>query len=87
MPPKRDLAASISAPGRVFIDVTPSDTVDLVDGPTRWVYIGGTGNLEINDADGNTVLLTALTIGVMHPIQAVRILAGNTSATLIKAVY
>lgn len=65
--------------------VTPSDTTLL--SPTRGLYIGGTGDITVDFADGTTdVVLTAPTLGVVHPISVVKVKAATT-ATLIVAMY
>ena len=67
--------------------VTPSDTVDLVQGATKGLYIGGAGNVKMDMADGTTITFTALSAGMIHPISAKRVYATGTTATLILAVY
>lgn len=67
--------------------VAPSDTVDLVDGPTAGLYVGGAGNIAAIMADGNEVTFTALSIGVVHPISVKRVKLTGTTATLILAMY
>lgn len=71
--------------------VTPHNTNALRTGdnnyevPTRAVYIGGAGNLNVITAAGQTVLLSAVAVGVWHPIAVTHILSTSTSATLIRA--
>jgi len=69
------------------VAVTPSDTVDLVDGPTKGLYIGGAGNVVAIMQDGSEVTFTALAIGVMHHISVKRVNAALTTATSILALY
>lgn len=74
---------------RRAVSVTPNDGADL-SGITRGVYIGGAGNLAVifaDDADAAPQTLTGLATGVWHPIQVRRIMATNTTATLILAGY
>jgi hypothetical protein len=66
--------------------VTPSDTVDLTD-VTRWVFVGGAGDLNVIMADGTTVLLAGVNAGALLPIRASRVKAGSTSATGIIALW
>jgi hypothetical protein len=84
--PKSDLSS-----GTEVVLVTPSDTVDLKsDGrPCRGVCFGTAGALEINDLQGNTVVIPAgaLAAGIIHPVFATRILDGNTTATDIVAFF
>jgi hypothetical protein len=67
------------------VAVTKSDTTVLA--PTRGLYVGGTGNLTVDFADGTTdVLLTAPALGIIHPISVVKVKAATT-ATVIVAIY
>lgn len=62
--------------------VTPSDSVDLVDGPTRALLITGSGNLKITTAAGDVVTLpiSANWFGITY-IRAARIWATGTSVS------
>lgn len=66
--------------------VTPSDTVDLPNGPCDALYVTVTGNVNVQlDAD-STALLT-LTAGKVYPIMVSRVLSTSTTATGIFALY
>jgi hypothetical protein len=84
--PKSDLSS-----GTEVVLVTPSDTVDLrADGrPCRGIAFKTAGDLEINDLQGNTVIIPSgvLAAGMIHPIYATRILDGSTTATDIVAFF
>lgn len=67
--------------------VTPSDTVDLPDGPCQAIYVTASGNVNINLAGGGTAVLTSLTGGQIVRVNASRILATSTTATGIFALY
>lgn len=67
--------------------VTPSDTVVLVKGATKGIYIGGAGNLSVVLQSGATITFNELSAGVFHPISAIRIRSTGTTATNIVAVY
>lgn len=67
--------------------VTPNDTVDLADGNTKGLYVGGTGNVAVTMADGNDITFNALSVGTIHPISVKRVKATGTTATNIVAVY
>lgn len=69
------------------VAVAPSDTVDLVDGATKGIYVGGAGNIALTMADGTSVTFTAVAVGVVHPISVLRIKATLTTATNILALY
>jgi hypothetical protein len=63
--------------------VTPSDTTDL-DAPSKWLYIGVSGNLEVILTGGQTVIFRNLAVG-FYPICATRIKAAETTALNIIA--
>lgn len=67
--------------------VTPSDTVDLAQGATVGIYVGGSGDVVCITSGGTTITFTALSSGMIHPIAATRIKATGTTATGILAVY
>tara|TARA_R110001632_G_scaffold138717_1_gene254432 strand:- start:318 stop:557 length:240 start_codon:yes stop_codon:yes gene_type:complete len=58
--------------------VTASDTVDCKPG---LLYIGTTGSIKINTLDGDTVTLTNIAQGIVHPIWVTRVWATGTTAT------
>lgn len=50
----------------------------------RGLYIGGAGNVSINMPNGTgPVVLTALAVGVWHPIRVKDVLSTSTTATAI----
>jgi hypothetical protein len=65
--------------------VTPSDSADLTIGQSRWIFVGGAGNLTVVDEEGNTVLISTVPAGAQLPIAVTRIKATGTTATLIVA--
>lgn len=50
--------------------------------PTKGVYVGGTGDLIVQMADGNQATFSDISAGIVHPLRITEILAG-TSATAI----
>ena len=73
--------------------VTPSDTVDLVNGACRALYIGVTGDVSIQTPqtgqNGNTsaaVILKACPVGTL-PIGCSRVNATGTTAASLVALY
>lgn len=77
---------TIESSYRGGVAVTPSDTTVLA--PTRGLYVGGTGNVTVDFADGTTsVLLTAPALGIIHPISVVKVKSTGTTATVIVAIY
>jgi hypothetical protein len=75
------------SPARGAVAVTPSDTVNLVGGACRGLYVGTAGNVAVVDTVGSVVTYTALAVGIVHPIQATRINNTNTTASNIVALY
>jgi hypothetical protein len=73
-----------TAPAHGAVAVTPSDvTVFPV---CRSLYVGTTGNVNLRTADGQTVLFTAVPVGVLA-IQADMVLSTSTTASTIVALY
>lgn len=70
-------------PGRAVV-VTPSDSVDLDRDST--LYIGGTGNISVITAGGDTVLFSAIPAGTFLPVLVSRVRSTTTTATLIVAL-
>lgn len=66
--------------------VTPNDAAD-VPAPTKGLFLGATGNVRVDMANGNTVTFTALTGGIVHAIAVKRVYATGTTATGIIALY
>lgn len=73
-------------PGQILVAVTPSDTVNLVNGVCRAIHVNGAGNVKFSDARGNAVTVT-LVAGMPIPYAASRIWSTGTTATGIFAVY
>jgi hypothetical protein len=63
------------------IAITPADA-DLVQ-PVRAIYVGGFGNLRINDTGGGSVTFFNVPAGTILPVMARRIWSTNTTATNI----
>lgn len=73
-------------PGRRFVAVTPSDTVNLP-GPALGFFVGTTGNVVVVGEDDVAVTLTAPALGVIHWMGVKRINATSTTAGAIVAIY
>lgn len=79
---------SLGSPSGKLRAVTPSDTADLADGITRAIYVGGAGNVAVIGADDDTpVTFTAPPVGTKLEIRVRRIMATNTTATLLIAMF
>lgn len=77
----------LMSPGEEFHSITPSDTVDLPNGPARGLILGTEGAVRIRDMKGNDRTLPPLAPGCIHPIRAARVYATGTTATNICGVY
>jgi len=66
--------------------VTKSDTVDLAH-PSRWIYVGGAGAVNLLTISGTTVTFAAVPVGTLIPIRAVRINSTSTTATNLLSLW
>lgn len=76
-----------AAPAMEAIAVTPSDSVDLPQGIARSLYIGGAGNVVLDTYNNTSITFAGLAAGTILPVQAKRVRATSTTATLIVALY
>lgn len=65
--------------------VTPADTDFAV--PAEGFWIGVAGDVGIKNIAGETVVLTGLSAGVVHPIPCKQIRSTGTTATGIFALF
>ena len=65
------------------VAVTPSGVTTIVG---KAIYVGGAGNVAVTTAAGNVVTFTAPPVGTVIPISFTKIMATNTSATLLIAL-
>lgn len=74
-----------------IIDVTPSDSADLPDGPCIGIWVtGGDGNIAYVTKDGLSRTIPvkfSQTPSGIYPFRMRRIKATGTTATGIKALY
>jgi hypothetical protein len=78
----RSADATVAAHGAVA--VTPSDSTTIP--VTRSLYIGVAGDLAVVMADGQSVTFNEVAAGIF-PIQVTKVMATNTLATDIVALY
>lgn len=64
--------------------ITPADGTYIE--PTRGVYVGTGGDLKVIMLDGTAITFTAITAGIIHPIQCVLIYDTGTTASNIVAL-
>lgn len=72
-----------AGPATQVASVTKSDVTEL--GSVRGLYIGGAGDVVVEDYMGNSATFSAVPAGTILPIQAVKVKAATT-ATLIVAL-
>lgn len=76
----------ITAPSGSAEEVTPNDSADLTY-ETRALWVGGAGNINLDTADGQTVVFAGIPAGTILPVRVKRIRATSTTATNIVAMY
>jgi hypothetical protein len=76
--------ADATAPAHGAVSITPSDATVIP--VTRSIYVGTTGNINVRMADGQTVLFTAVPVGVLA-LQVDMVLATSTTASTLVALY
>lgn len=64
--------------------LTPNDLTTFM--PTRWIWIGGIGDVAVVMNDGSQIVFPAVPAGTRLPISIVQLL-GNTTATNVIACY
>jgi hypothetical protein len=75
-----------SGPAVRAFAVTKSDSTVFTT-PTRWIYIGGTGNVAVM-FNGDTVAVTMNTVPVgMYEWSVIQVLSTGTTATNIVGLY
>lgn len=70
--------------------VTPSDSVDLLDGPCQALFITGAGNVNVNLAaspSGTNTAVLAVAANTIVRIACTRVLSTSTTATGVFALY
>ena len=64
--------------------VTPSDSTVIT---FNALYVGGIGNVAVTTQNGNIVTFTAPPVGSVIPIRGTKVMATNTTAALIVALW
>lgn len=79
--------AEQSAPASHAFNITPSDAANLANN-TRYVFVGGAGNLKVDTVGGETLMITGLTAGSVLPLRVKKVYAtGGTTATNLVGLY
>jgi len=66
--------------------ITKSDTVDIPEGITDAVWVGGAGIVKAVFEDGSTAEFTCVA-GTLLPLKIRRVYSATTTATLMVALY
>lgn len=75
-----------AAPGTKLVAVTPNDSTDL--GVVRALYVGAGGNVAVVAIhDSSAVTLVGVPTGTIIPVMVSKVMATNTTATSIVAIY
>jgi hypothetical protein len=61
--------------------ITPSDSTVIA--ATRGIWVGGAGNLAVTMGSGAVLTFAGVAAGTLLPIQVQKVMATNTTATLI----
>lgn len=77
--------AGLASPAAKSVAITPADA-DLADGIARGLYVGGTGNVTIQNQDGTTCVFTSVPAGSFLPVCCKQVRAATT-ATAIVALF
>lgn len=72
--------------GRVFDNVTPSDSANLPKGAADAFFVTGAGDLVLQGEDGSSATFAVLASSIL-PCGAGKVLATGTTATGIIAIY
>ncbi len=85
------LSGSPIDPSVQFAPVTPTDNKQLTyhgkSASAKAFYIGGAGNLAIQDDTGTSVVFIGVIAGVIYPISSNVVMATGTTASNIIALF
>lgn len=76
----------VQGPGAFYKAIVPSDAIPL-ENVTRYIYVGGAGNVAVRGQNGTAVTFTAPPVGSFLPIRATHVLATGTTATNLIAIW
>lgn len=76
-------------PFRRAAAITPHDTNASITGSPTAIYVGGAGNavVRLSGADATSVTFTGLLAGHVYYLEPTAVLATNTTATNLVALY
>lgn len=78
------MGPGVNSPCRHAAVVTPSDSTDLT--YVSVLFIGGSGNVAVITAAGETVTIAGVVAGSVLPLRVSRVMSTNTTATNIVAL-
>ncbi len=76
---------NVMAPARTVEAVKPG--TDFTNGVARGVYVGGAGNVELAVPGSGNVVFTGFPAGRMLPVRCTQVVAANTTATNMVALF
>lgn len=79
-------SSGLESPATRAAEVTPNDSTDLTY-TSRALYVGGSGDVTLTTAGGDTVTLVGVPAGTILPIRAARVWATDTDATSIVSIW
>jgi hypothetical protein len=74
------------APCRHAAAVAPNDVTELTN-VSRFLFVGGAGNLKVVTVGGETVTLTGVAAGTLLPLAVKQVIATLTTATNIVSLW
>lgn len=78
--------SQLNAPAERATAITPDNDDDL-GFLTRFIFVGGAGNLKLDTVGGDTITLIGVTTGSVYPIRAKKVYATGTTATNLVGLY
>jgi hypothetical protein len=75
----------ISDPGNIHRAVVLDEPMAL--GAPKGIYVGGSGDIHMEDAEGHAEVWRNCQEGVIYPFRPTRVLSDDTTATDLIAVY
>jgi hypothetical protein len=81
-PITRLLGGGLGQPASRLFLVTPSDTA-VLSFATRAIRVGGAGDLAVRTVEGDVVTIPSVLAGEVVSVEADKVYATNTTATLI----
>jgi hypothetical protein len=75
-----------AAPAYGAAALTLHDTDELTN-YSRWLYVGGTGNLKVTTIDGSVVTFSSIPAGTLLPIRVKLAWSTGSTATNVVALF